>query len=288
MSTTPPSRRSLCLALLAAVLAAGCGSIDSARSLVGGPQMSAADLPEAFDANLAVLAFENHTGDPRYDPLGRGLASMMTSDLAAVPTLRLVERERLQALVDELGLQQTDAFDPETALQVGRFIGADHVVVGSIVAIHPEIRLDTRVVEVETSEVVQTASVAGREDRLFDLQRDLAASLIDGIDVVMTAEARVALAERQQANRIDDVETALSFSNALALFDQGEFAQAATQLFEVQQRAPSSQLVSVALGLARDHGQRALTEEAGRQARTRIDGWLRGRLNNDDEDDGNR
>ncbi len=279
--------RSLCLVLLATVLPAGCGSIDQARSMVGGPQASAAGLPDSLDANLAVLAFENNTGDPRYDPLGRGLASMMTSDLASVPTLRLVERERLQSLIDELDLQQTDYFDQETALQVGLFIGADHVVVGSIVAVEPEIRLDTRVVKVETAEVVQTASVAGREDRLFDLQKDLAASLIAGIDVVMSDEARAALAERQEANRIDDVQTALSFSEALSLYDQGEFTLAATRLFEVQQRAPGSQLVAVALGLARDHGQRALAREAGRQARTRIDGWLRGRLAKD-EDDGNR
>ncbi|MEM0962479.1 MAG: CsgG/HfaB family protein [Bacteroidota bacterium] len=270
---------------LAAVLAtaavlAGCSG---GSPLVQGTQPSLADLPDAYDATVAVLAFENHTGDPRFDPLGRGLASMMTSDLAAVPTIRLVERERLRDLIRELDLQQSAYADPETALHVGLFAGADHVVVGSIVAVEPEIRLDTRVVKVETAEIVQTASVSGRDDALLALQQELADSLIDGIDVVMTDEARAALAARQQANQLSSIETALSFSEALRLYDQGEFTLAATQLFEVQQQAPTSQLVSVALGMAREAGQQALTREAGRQIRTRLDGWLRDRLRRDDE-----
>lgn len=273
------------IALVGAVifLASGCTAVNEA---LGGPEAPEAVLPDSLDANLAVLAFENNTGDPRYDPLGRGLASMMTSDLASVPTLRLVERERLQELVDELNLQQSDYFDPETALQVGLFIGADHVIVGSIVAVEPEIRLDTRVVKVETAEVVQTASVTGREDALFDLQRELAESLIAGIDVVLSDEARASLAAQQEANRIDDVQTVLSFSEALSLYDQGEFTLAAEQLFLVQQQAPASQLVSVALQMVREEGQRALTREAGRQVRGRIDNWFRNRRQQRDNDDG--
>jgi len=282
-SSAMPSRLLVLLAVLTAV--SGCGSVGGVGALLAGPEPAPTALPDSLDATLAVLAFSNDTGDPRYDPLGRGLASMMTSDLAAVPTVRLVERDRVQALLDELDFQQSAYVDPETALQVGLFVGADHVVVGSLTAVHPEIRLDTRVVRVETSEIVQTASVTGREDALFELQQALAASLIAGIDVVMSDEARAALAAQQEANRLDDVETALAFSQALSLYDRGEFSLAAVQLFEVQQRAPSSQLVSVALGLAREAGQRALTREAGRQLRGRLDGWLRARLDRGAEAD---
>ena len=271
-----PSRR-LFVLLAALAAASGCVAVDEARTLLAGPTAAPAALPDSLDATLAVLAFTNDTGDPRYDPLGRGLASMMASDLAAVPTLRLVERDRLQALVDELELQQTRAVDPETALQVGLFLGADHVVVGSVTAVQPEIRIDTRVVRVETSEVVQTASVTGQEDALFELQQALAASLIDGIDVVMSDEARASLATQQEANRIDRLDTALSFSEALALYDQGEYTTALQRLVEVRQQAPTSQLVSVALQMVRDHGTRRL----GSQLRDRIDGFLRGATDDD-------
>jgi len=267
--------RRLSLVLATCALVAACASVptlDEARAFVAGPQASPAALPDSLDANLAVMAFENNTGDARYEPFGRGLAHMMTSDLAAVPTLRLVERDQLQLLVDELDLQQTEYFDEETALEVGRFIGAEHVVVGSIVAVEPEIRLDTRVVRVDSARVVQTASVTGREDALFDLQQELAASLIAGIDVVLSDEARAALAAQQEANRIDRLETALAFSEALALYDRAEYARAIERLYEVKQQAPASQMVNVALQLAADRAA-----DRGRDAiRDRVDRFLSG------------
>ncbi len=253
------------------LLCAGC-SADGAASLIGIAK-PAPFVPDSLASNVAVLAFENNTGNPRYDPLGRGMAHMMTSDLSSVPSLKLVERDQLQALIDELGLQQTTHFDQETALQVGLFLGADHVIMGSISAIEPEMRLDTRVVNVETAEIVQTATVTGKEDALFDLQQRLAASLIEGIDVVMTDEARTLLITQQEANRIDRVDTALSFSQAMSLYDQGEFTTAAQRLFEVQQQAPASQLVAVAFQMAREAG----TREVGRSLRNRLDNYLRGR-----------
>ncbi|MDB4891704.1 MAG: hypothetical protein JWL61_3559, partial [Gemmatimonadetes bacterium] len=33
---------------------------------------------------VAVLYFDNHTGKPDYDPLGKGMAAMMISDLGSV------------------------------------------------------------------------------------------------------------------------------------------------------------------------------------------------------------
>lgn len=268
-----PGRRPLCLAALA--LLVGCGSVpslDDARALVAGPETPAPVLPDSLEANLAVLAFENNTGDPRYDPFGRGIAHMMTTDLSAVPTLQLVEREQLQALVDELDLQQTEYFDEDTALQVGRFVGAEHVIVGSIAAVDPEIRLDTRVVRVETAEVVQAESVTGRHDALFELQQELAATLIEGIDVVLSDEARAALAAQQEANRIDDLETQLAFSEALWYYDREEYARAVERLVEVKRRAPGSLMVDAALAVATDRAQ-----DRGRDAvRDRIDRMIRG------------
>jgi TolB-like protein len=228
--------------------------------------------PVRSEVTLAVVAFENNTGQARYDPLGKGLANMMTSDLSAVPELRLVEREQLQALIEELELQQTEYFDSTTALQVGMFVGADHVVVGSIAAVSPQVRLDTRVVHVESGRVVQTATVTGHEDDLFDLQQRLAASLIEGIDVVLTPEGHAALQARQEANRMDDIETMLLYSEALDLYDRGDYVGALERLNEVRQRAPSSQLVSAAVALAQERAEDRVEEEV----RGRINRFLRG------------
>jgi TolB-like protein len=64
------------------------------------PHARDAQRPDAAPRKtVAVLYFDNHTGRSDYDPLGKGLASMMISDLSSVEQIQLGERERLQDLV---------------------------------------------------------------------------------------------------------------------------------------------------------------------------------------------
>jgi len=79
---------------------------------------------------LAVLYFINNTGVPALVPVQKGLAYMLITDLSKVEGLQLVERVKLQALVEEIGLGTSGLVDPETAPRVGRLLGAAHVVGG--------------------------------------------------------------------------------------------------------------------------------------------------------------
>ena len=130
---------------------------------------------------VAILYFDNHTGSADYDPLGKGISSMMISDLSAVPEIQLVERERMQDLVKEIELQHTKYFDSTTAVKVGKMVGAEYVVVGSFATVKPQMRIDTRVVRVETGEDREDRAGHGRQDKFFDLEQALADKLIDGL-----------------------------------------------------------------------------------------------------------
>jgi TolB-like protein len=232
------------------------------------PRASVAATP------LAVLDFDNNSGDARYDPLGKGIAAMMVTDLAGVPALQLVERSRLQDLIDEMDLQQTRHFDPATAQSVGRMVGAEYVVIGSIVALSPQIRLDTRIVRVATGEVVKTAQVTGRENRLFELQQKLADELLAGIEVSLSPEERERLRARQEANRIEELETMLAFSEALSYLDREDYVRGAEKMFAVTRMAPNSLVVKLAYEEARtrtaESARDRARDAAGRLLRRRI------------------
>lgn len=223
---------------------------------------------------VAVLAFDNASGDERYDPLGKGIAAMMITDLSQIATLRLVERERLQDLVTELDLQHSASFDPATAQRVGRFAGAEYVVTGSLTALQPRLRIDTRVVRVETGEIVKTASVLGREDRFFELQERLADELMDGLEIALSPEELERFRQQQQANRLAELELMLTYSEALALFDDDEYVGAAQKMYVVVQAAPESAIARMTYDMMRDRA----TRQAQDGARTRINRWLRGRV----------
>jgi len=84
-------------------------------------------------ASIAVLDF-NVTPliDPTtWAPLAKGLPQMMMTELSVNPNLRIVERDRLQAVLDELKLTQSALVDANTAQRVGKIIGAKYMLYGN-------------------------------------------------------------------------------------------------------------------------------------------------------------
>ncbi len=254
MSDTPPLLRQLVVPCLLSTLVA--------------PSVRAQEEPEK--SVVAVVRFDNNTGDDQYEHLGRALSSMMISDLSVLDDkIQLVERERLEELLAELDLQQSAYADPNSAQSLGMIVGAEYVVAGAFVTAEPIMRLDTRIARVETSEIVTTAEVTGERETLFDLQQRLADQLVEGLDLVLTEEERERLRAQQEANRIDDLQTFVAFSQALCLLDYGEYTEALDAMQEVQRAAPGSQLVRASLDTLRDkaedEAQDRLVNEAGRR-----------------------
>jgi curli biogenesis system outer membrane secretion channel CsgG len=226
---------------------------------------------EAPRKTVAVLTFDNHSGQTRFDPLGKGLAAMMITDLTQVGSVQIVERERLQDLINEKKLQQTGYFDPATAVAVGRFAGAEYVVTGALSALEPTMRIDTRVIHVGTAEVVKAAHVVGTEDRFFELQQKLSDALIDGLELVLSPEEMQKLREQQEANRIEEMETMLVYSEALDRFDREDYVGALEKMHFVVQRAPQSALVQLTYDLIKKRAE----QKARRQTRDALRGLIR-------------
>lgn len=231
------------------------------------------------DTNVvAVLQYENNTGDEKYRNLGRALSSMMISDLSVLEEITLVERERLNELIAELDLQQSGYVDPESAQEVGLILGAEFVVAGAFITAEPEMRLDTRIAKVETSEIVTTAEVTGQSESLFDLQQRLADEVVAGFGMVLSEEQKERLRAQQEANRIDDVQTALNFSEALCLLDYGAYIDAFEVIQDVERDAPGSAIVGATVELLKNRVEDEAKNRLANEANRRIGGLL-GRRN---------
>ncbi|MEP7380529.1 MAG: CsgG/HfaB family protein [Gemmatimonadota bacterium] len=211
------------------------------------PAVTAPAVPHALASRktVAVLAFDNNTGDAQYDHLGKGMATMMTTDLSSVDDIQLLERERLADVTKEIDAQHSSYFDSTTAVKVGRLAGAQFIVTGAFVAVQPQIRIDTRVIRVETGAIVKTAKVTGKEDDFFELQQRLARQLVKDLDVALTPEGEAKLDARQRANRVDDLDAVVGMSNAISLSDAGDYAGALTRMAPVVAKYPNSVVVKV-------------------------------------------
>ena len=225
---------------------------------------------------VAVLAFDNNTGKSDYDHLGKGMSTMMTNDLAAVDEIRVVERDRLADVIKEIDAQQTRAFDSTTAVKIGRLAGAEYIVTGAFIAVDPKIRIDTRVIRVETGVIVKTATVTGASDHFLDLEKKLARSLVKDLDIALSPEGDSKLDQRQETG-VTDIADMNRLSNAIDLSDRGDYASAAIKIAPLVQKYPNSVILKATSEQISKRAAKAGTQKAKDKVNEKLGGLIRKR-----------
>jgi TolB-like protein len=128
---------------------------------------------------LAAMLFTNATlvDAADYAPLEWSVPELLTTRLARNPALDVVDRRRLQSLLDEQNLGATSRVDAETAARAGRLVGARYMLFGTILLDRRHrLRIDARVLDVETSRIVFTETLrdANWDDDVSDAVDSLA------------------------------------------------------------------------------------------------------------------
>ena len=86
-----------------------------------------------LDPNIiAVSSYNDLSPDNELAAFQRGLAVIVITDLSKVPGFTVVERMRLNALINEMKLGQSGIVKPSTAARVGNLVGAGSVTIGSL------------------------------------------------------------------------------------------------------------------------------------------------------------
>ncbi len=138
--------------------------------------------PVAFDT-VAVMPFANATGDATLDWLCLGIPETITADLLALGRFVIVERLQLWRIMEEQALQVTGAVDDAAVVEIGKLLGARHLIVGAFQRAGMMMRLTARLVEAQSGNVIQSAKVTGAIEDIFDLQDQIVGTLVAGAPV---------------------------------------------------------------------------------------------------------
>ena len=118
----------------------------------------------------------------QYEPLRKGMADILITELQSNPRIRVIERDVLQKLLDEQDLGKEKRTDPATSARIGKLLGAQHMIVGGFfIDAKGRLRLDARSVNVETSEIEHVESTNGKSDEVLEVIADMARRLNDGL-----------------------------------------------------------------------------------------------------------
>jgi len=205
-----------------------------------------AQLALARESTLTTLAPTPFTiavlpvtiaGDSSLQPLSRGLAELMLSDLAMVRSVHLLERIQIGALLDEMKLGASGRADPTTAARVGRLLRAERMVQGvAVITVNGPVRMSATVVRGDGT-VRAGAQASGTFKQLLDLEKQLVFGLTTQLGIQLTE------AERQRILRQGPKNLAafLAYSQGLEALDRGDYRAAATAFNAAVRADPSFQ-----------------------------------------------
>jgi len=185
---------------------------------------------------IAVLDFKNSSVDDRerFNPMEMGFSELMINQLRGTVQLKVVERERIAWLMNEIGMENSPGkFDVNSAVRVGKLLGVNAVVMGSFIKFKGDMWLGARLVKVETGEILATDDVKGDADNFFELCEKLSGKVAKAVNVNITE------AQLEKGNETKSLDAMMAYSEGLVLVERGDYDGAYKKFNEALEKDPS-------------------------------------------------
>lgn len=164
--------------------------------------------------SLAVMHFENNTGDNNLEHWRKALSDLLIADLSQSRFLEVMSAEDLYDILEEQDLLQAQSYSSRNLRDVANRAGVQYVLVGKMTQAGDTIRLNTILQDIQNDHVVASERVEGPgEESLFELVDQLTTRIKDDFQ----------LSARDLANDIDkDVKNITTSSpEALNYYKEG-------------------------------------------------------------------
>jgi TolB-like protein len=224
---------------------------------------------------VVVFTFTNSSIGParaEFDGISTGVQDLLITDMASNAKIRLVDRSRIDAVLQEQNMVKSNQIDPGTAVRLGKIMGAQYAVVGGFIADGKgNAVLTGRTIDMETTQIGNPEKVTGKSDDVLGIIGELSSKLGSNMKLDVkpgrrvgdagdagatakpsatqsgapTAVAKVAQAETyakpmspKAAKTKLDVATMKVYSNALDEMDKKNNAKAAELFKKVVEKFP--------------------------------------------------
>ncbi|MFB0564935.1 MAG: protein kinase [Candidatus Aminicenantaceae bacterium] len=117
---------------------------------------------EPVKTSIAVISFENQTGDSAYDYLQKAIPNLLITNLEQSKYLRVTTWERMHDLLKQMGKDGEDIIDKDLGFELCQTDGVDAIVLGSFIKAGEIFATDVKVLDVETKKILKSANSKGK------------------------------------------------------------------------------------------------------------------------------
>jgi tetratricopeptide (TPR) repeat protein len=174
---------------------------------------------------IAIMEFDNFSIGKYQEQLGalsKGLADFFEHDFRKISALKVVERDKIDFVLKELELQKSGQVDQATAAKIGKILGAQIMVFGSITQLDDNnSRMIVRAVKVETSEIIASVDKQGKPE-YSKMEKELVEDLAKQLNIQINDQTKSLLME----GGTDSFDATTVYSKGLDYMDKYDYRNA--------------------------------------------------------------
>jgi len=196
--TTRASRKSIVAAaviLAAIVLIAVFLFISKGKPEPAGPVIEPGGKP-----SLAVVYFENNSGDANLDNWRSAFSELLTSDLSQSKYIRVLRSDEVYGIFKQLNLLESKRYSADDLKNVARNGGVNHILKGSYIKAGDNFKITAMLIDANTGDTISSLSVkAEGEKEIFAKVDELTKEIKSELNI---SSSQIADDQDQQIARI--------------------------------------------------------------------------------------
>ncbi len=198
--------------------------MDWAKRAINTTESQREMAPVSPPNSIAVLYFDNKTGLADLNALQKGLALMLTSDLSKVKRIQVMDRVKVQALLDAMNHGNERLDETATALKIGKMLNVYYIVRGDItLGKMAKLNINPSLIDVPFETTKGLIPTVGNMQDIFQMEKDVLFNIIKKMKIYLTPLERAELGKPFCLSSA----AAISFFNGVNLADRGKYAEAA-------------------------------------------------------------
>jgi len=118
--------------------------------------------------SVAVLPFE---GKGEAESFSKSVTDKMVTQLVNLRRFRVIERNALEEVMEEQKKHISGLVDENTAVELGKLVGADVIIFGSIICEENFGKVSARVIDTQTSEIIVAKEASAESIRIDNIEK---------------------------------------------------------------------------------------------------------------------
>jgi tetratricopeptide (TPR) repeat protein len=129
--------------------------------------------------SVAVITFENQTGERSYDYLQKAIPNLLITSLEQSKNIRVITWQRMHDLLEQMGKGDVEVIDGDLGFELCRQNGIEAIVLGSYIKAGEMFATDVKVLDVMTKNLLKSTSSRGKgigsilERQIDELSREI-------------------------------------------------------------------------------------------------------------------